>query len=165
MAGQKTNTLAIVALVLIVVFPPLGLLLAIVARSQIKNSNEGGGGLALAALILNGLLTLAAIFFVAILVPQMNKFQCRAKQSEGKISLKSLYVAEASFQAEANRYGTLEEVQYRSMSSQPRYKIEIVKKSDSGFTARATGIRDDVEGDIWEIDEKNQIRNIENACN
>lgn len=51
--GQKTNAMAIVALVCAFILPILGFILALVALSQIKKSQEGGKGVAVAALVIS----------------------------------------------------------------------------------------------------------------
>jgi hypothetical protein len=56
-AATKTNTLAIIAIIAAIIVPPLGIVLAILARGQIKTSGEGGAGLAKAALIVGIVLT------------------------------------------------------------------------------------------------------------
>lgn len=62
---QGTNGLAIAALVLAFVFAPVGLILGLVALSQIKKSGQGGRGLALAAAIVGGIFTV--IIAIAII--------------------------------------------------------------------------------------------------
>lgn len=47
-----TNSLAIAALILAFVFWPAGLILGFVAKSQIKQTGEGGDGLATAAIVI-----------------------------------------------------------------------------------------------------------------
>lgn len=64
---QTTNGTAIAALICAFLFPILGIILGHVARSQIKRTGEGGGGMATAALILGYIFTLVPltiIFFV-----------------------------------------------------------------------------------------------------
>jgi len=64
-APQRTNTLAIVSLVLAFVAPLIGLVLGFVALSQVKRNGEGGRGLALAAVIIGGVITL---FYVVLVI-------------------------------------------------------------------------------------------------
>ena len=52
-ASQKTNTLAIIALVSAFFCRPLGLILGFVSKNQIKKTGEGGNGLATAAIIVS----------------------------------------------------------------------------------------------------------------
>jgi hypothetical protein len=59
---RPTNTLAILALVMAFVFSPVGLVLGIVARRQIRETGEQGDGLALAGIIVGGLGTALAVF-------------------------------------------------------------------------------------------------------
>jgi hypothetical protein len=50
--NARTNSFAIVALVLGLILPPLAVPFGHVARSQIRRTGERGGGMALAGLIL-----------------------------------------------------------------------------------------------------------------
>lgn len=52
-SSQKTNTMAILALVFAFIFPVVGFILALVAMSKIKKTNEGGKGLAVAGLVIS----------------------------------------------------------------------------------------------------------------
>ena len=66
-----TNTLAILALVMAFVFSPVGLVLGVVARRQIRETHEQGDGLALAGIIVGGIGTALAVlgflfFFLAL---------------------------------------------------------------------------------------------------
>lgn len=66
--AQKTNTLAIVGFVLAFFLPFIGLILVIIALTQIKKTNQGGKGLAIAGLILSIIFLLfQIIILVAIL--------------------------------------------------------------------------------------------------
>ena len=62
--SARTNTLAIVALVSIFVFTPAALVLGIIARNQIKQTGEGGSGMALAAIICGAV---SVVFFVLVI--------------------------------------------------------------------------------------------------
>ena len=62
--GRPTNTMAILALVLAFVFAPAGLIPGIVARKQIRQTGEDGDGLALAGIIVGGIVT--ALFVLLI---------------------------------------------------------------------------------------------------
>ncbi len=68
---RPTNTLAILSLVMAFVFSPVGLVLGIVARRQIRQTGEQGEGLALAGIIIGGIGTALAVlgflFFVLAL--------------------------------------------------------------------------------------------------
>lgn len=61
---QKTNTLAIVALILGIVVPIGGIICGPIALGQIKRTGEGGRGLALAGLIIGVVLTLLGIIII-----------------------------------------------------------------------------------------------------
>lgn len=68
---QRTNGLAIAAFVLAFFFSLLGLILGYVARSQIRESGEGGAGLALAAIIIGwvsiGIVALVFLGYVVVI--------------------------------------------------------------------------------------------------
>ncbi|SNR62354.1 DUF4190 domain-containing protein [Blastococcus mobilis] len=63
---RPTNTMAILALVLAFVFAPAGLVLGIVARRQIRRTGEDGDGLALAGIIVGGIVTAIFVFFILL---------------------------------------------------------------------------------------------------
>jgi hypothetical protein len=64
-----TNGLAIGALVAAFVFAPAGIVLAIMAKSQIRRTGEDGDGLATAALIIS---ILAIVFYVIAFAAVLN---------------------------------------------------------------------------------------------
>src|SRR5215207_2076425 len=61
---RPTNTMAILALVMAFVFAPAGLILGIVARKQIRETGEDGDGLALAGIIVGGIVTAIFVLFI-----------------------------------------------------------------------------------------------------
>ncbi|MDK8173604.1 DUF4190 domain-containing protein [Curtobacterium citreum] len=67
-APPRTNTLAIIALVAAFVAPIVGFVLGFVAMSQTRKRGEGGRGLALAAVIVGGVITLLYVVLVIGLV-------------------------------------------------------------------------------------------------
>lgn len=92
------------------------------------------------------------------------RFECRAKQSEAKSNLKSLYVAQASYFAEHGRYGaSLEEVGFEPGGETIRYEYVLVSNGESGFVAEARGL-DEMTGDLWQIDEGGEPRALRNVC-
>jgi hypothetical protein len=62
--GRPTNTMAILALVLAFVFAPAGLIMGIIARRQIRRTGEDGHGLALAGIIVGGIVTAIYGYFI-----------------------------------------------------------------------------------------------------
>ena len=67
-ASAKTNTLAIVALVLAFVCSIAGLVTGIIANNQIKASGEQGAGLAKAAIILSSIFIVLGIVYAVVVV-------------------------------------------------------------------------------------------------
>lgn len=65
-ASQKTNTMAVVAIILAFLIPFVGLILGIVALSQIKKRNEGGKGLAIASIIISAFIMLMQLVVVVM---------------------------------------------------------------------------------------------------
>jgi hypothetical protein len=69
---RPTNTAAILAVVLAFVFAPAGLALGVIARRQIRATGEDGDGLALAGIIVGGIVTtLYALGIVLMIVGLM----------------------------------------------------------------------------------------------
>ena len=62
--GRPTNVMAILALVMVFVFAPAGVILGIVARRQIRRTGEDGDGLALAGIIAGGIFTAFFVLFI-----------------------------------------------------------------------------------------------------
>jgi hypothetical protein len=62
--GRPTNTTAVLALVMAFVFAPAGLVLGIVARRQIRRTGEEGEGLALAGIVVGGVVTTIFVLFI-----------------------------------------------------------------------------------------------------
>ncbi len=87
--------LATFSLVFSILCFPIGLLLGVLAMVKINKSNGalGGTGLAIAAIVIS---IVGAGCMAAIAIPNITKFQCRAKQSDAKANLKALYVAQES---------------------------------------------------------------------
>jgi hypothetical protein len=67
-APGKTNTMAILGLVFAFVFAPLGIVFSIMGRNQIRQTGEGGAGLAKAGLILGIVFTVLSVLWFIFLV-------------------------------------------------------------------------------------------------
>ena len=67
--SPPTNTMAIVALVLALTVAPGGLICGLLARKQIRETGEGGDGLALAGAIIGGVITgFYVLYFVIVII-------------------------------------------------------------------------------------------------
>jgi hypothetical protein len=62
--GQKTNVLAIVALILGIVVPIGGIICGPIALGQIKRTGEAGRGLAMAGLIIGIVFTILGVIII-----------------------------------------------------------------------------------------------------
>lgn len=67
-----TNTMAILALIFGIVIPPLGIIFAIIARNQIKETGESGQGLATAGLVVGIVLTVLIILWIIWVIVLIN---------------------------------------------------------------------------------------------
>ena len=65
---RSTNTMAILALVFAFLFAPAGLILGILARKEIRRTGEDGDGLALAGIIIGGIVTGIWLLLIVLLV-------------------------------------------------------------------------------------------------
>ena len=66
--GPPTNPMAIAALVCALTIAPVGLGLGIAARKQIRRTGEQGDGMALAAVIIGGIVTGIYVLLIVFLV-------------------------------------------------------------------------------------------------
>lgn len=62
----KTNTMAVIAIILAFFIPFVGLILGIVALSQIKKRNEGGKGLAIASIVISVFIMLMQLVVIGV---------------------------------------------------------------------------------------------------
>jgi hypothetical protein len=110
-----------------------------------------------------------AVGFIGLVVIVMRssglvKFQCRSMQSEAKGNLKSFFVAQEAFRAEYDRYGERAvEINFEP-KFQKRYRYALTDVTKNGFTVWAFGIADDVTGDVWRINENNELVNLRSTC-
>lgn len=69
--ARQTNAMAIVSLVLAFVFPPVAIVLGVIARRQVAERGEDGDGLALAGLIIGivktALWAVVLVFYVVLI--------------------------------------------------------------------------------------------------
>lgn len=102
----KTSTLAIVALVCTLMCWPLGLILGIVALVKINNSNGamGGKGLALASVVISGLMVPVMGILAAIAIPNFVRYQNRSKSMEARTNLAMLRSLQESKHADWEHY-------------------------------------------------------------
>lgn len=114
---SRTSALAIAAFVTsffscLCIPAPIAIVLAIIALVQMgKDPLLKGKGFAIAALIIP--VPMIILMSAAVAIPNFIKFQARAKQSECKANLRSIYTAERSFRAEYDRYSqNFEEIRF-----------------------------------------------------
>jgi type IV pilus assembly protein PilA len=95
----------------------------------------------------------------AIAIPNFLRFQAKAKQSEARELLSSVYTAEVSYYAEQNAYSSLTTVGFTPASSPKVYKgiMGGLTFTPSGFSCMATGQLDsDNVIDTWKVYESSR---------
>jgi prepilin-type N-terminal cleavage/methylation domain-containing protein len=108
----------------------------------------------------------------SIAIPNFVKFQCRAKQTEAKTSLKQVLVAEESYRGEHDSYvgGAAADLTIIGVILDPtqqanqRYVFDVQNATDSSYTAFANGVVGDVNGDLWSMDQNGALSNDINGC-
>jgi hypothetical protein len=117
---SKTNTMAVWGLVLAFFIPILGLILSIVAKSQIKKSGESGNGLATAGIIISSihmvvaLVSVIMIMVLAVTNVQSKKHNGIANSSTSSSSLSSTNTS--SYSADEKKAVTNAEAFLRTLS-------------------------------------------------
>lgn len=155
---------AIIALVLGVLLPPGGLVLALFALKEHGRTGSGRGkGLALAAVAVS-LAVMGLLVVGALAAPGFVRFPCRSMQAEAKANLKSALVALETHRAAHGAYASLEEVGFRPLGEVQRYRYELVEHGPDGFVVRASATSPELEGDIWEITQDNVLSHVSEGC-
>ena len=103
----------------------------------------------------------------AIMIPQIMGFATKAKQSEAKELLATIYTAEEAYFGEYNRYNSLSNVGF-TPSSSPKFYTNIMSNfsytGGSSFTGSCSANLDlDATLDIWEV--TNAARKPTNTSN
>ena len=93
----------------------------------------------------------------------LKAYACKSKQSEAKANLKGIAVGErAWFEDEKKGYSKdLKEI--GAVMDSKRYTIAVVDVKPAHFLVRATG-KDDMAGDVWEVDEGGTPRAVTDIC-
>jgi hypothetical protein len=116
-------------------------------------------------------ITAFVLFFLAVIASPIGPIplQCRSKQSEAKTELKALYVEMMAGHAEHDRFSRawvdLAARNGRDRRRPPRYWITLDVVDDDHFVASAVGKPgSNMTGDLWRIDERNELRSLINRC-
>jgi type IV pilus assembly protein PilA len=96
-------------------------------------------------------------------------FKCRARQSEAKTNLKSMYVAQEAFHQDHGRYArtTVElnvEGEWQSRGNNQRYRYLTESTDPDTFTGYAIANKAPMTGDFWSMTQDNYLTNEVNAC-
>lgn len=87
--STKTNTLAVVALILAIIAAPVGLVLGIIALSQVKKTKESGKGLAIASIVVSIIIMILAVIPFILWSLFFNSVNTSLKQNGVNIDTKS----------------------------------------------------------------------------
>lgn len=116
------------------------------------------------------LIASAVLSFVAMFAfPHPVRFHCRSKQSEAKTKLKATYVAMEAHRGEFDGYPRelprAEELNDPDGRLGGRYWVHLASVSDDAFVVLALGRPGtSVAGELWRIDERNQLSVEQNVC-
>jgi hypothetical protein len=101
----------------------------------------------------------------AVILPNVIAFHCRSEQSEAKVRLKSLAVAQLAFHEEHDRFSSsFRELGFDDERYRRRFMVFVAHADDEHFSAYALGKRDRVAGDVWRIDESLMLEHVEDTC-
>jgi len=110
----------------------------------------------------------------AIAIPNFLKFQCKAKQSEGKTALKATYTTELAYNGEFGSYLNLTQLtgfgglDNKTVSGAKYYQYTVVGGASFTATGQDTGVKINTSGvtDTWTVNDTSaQVQNMTNACN
>ncbi len=100
----------------------------------------------------------------AIAVPNFLRFQARAKQSEAKELLSTVFSAQEAWFAENQAYAGSTTIGYTVAGAPKYYAVPTVTTTGATFDANTSGnIDSDATIDVWEID--NTAREPDNSTN
>jgi hypothetical protein len=105
----------------------------------------------------------AAFYLKIVKVDDLTRYQCRSKQSEAKAMLKE---AQKRLGDEALKSGRVPKT-WPDLAWQPktkRYDFFILDAGTSHFTVEARAQTDEMNGDVWQIDEGSNLTNKVDGC-
>lgn len=139
-ANSKTNTMAIIAIICAILIPVVGLILGIIALSQIKKNKEGGKGLAIAAVIVSSVFILAYVLVVSLAWGVIFSVDKAAKDAGLNVNNKTGTVT-VNKDGNTASYGSNVSLPAGFPSSMPLYSgaklIAASKTNDSDYSATA----------------------------
>ena len=100
----------------------------------------------------------------AIAIPNFLTYQCKSRQSEAKANLGSIRVGEESYFAEHDTYSAVKSAIGFATKGTARYTYSLASPSSTAFTATASGVTGNVEGDEWTMTEEGDLTNTNNVC-
>ena len=99
----------------------------------------------------------------AIAIPNFMRYQAKAKQSEAKANLGSIYTSETTYRAENDTYADSVTKLDWAVAGTARYSYSITAATTTTFTAQATAnIDSDATVDTWTIDQDKALTNTIN---
>ncbi len=145
-----------------VVGAPLGLILAVFGIIQARKQGHRGQGFAFAALFLVVVLMPVAVYM--LLSGQGPMFNaCHALQDQGRGSLRTVHILQESYKSRSQRFGTLEEIGFRSAFGDNPYTIVLKHADANQYEAQAVG-NHQMEGDLMILREDGHIQIDKEHC-
>ncbi|HXW59945.1 MAG TPA: hypothetical protein VEK06_00255 [Myxococcota bacterium] len=110
-----------------------------------------------------------AAMLLGVVYFRYDSFACRSMQSEAKFSLQEIYAAQKLYHREHDRFASLEKLHIeegRVALPQKYYVLSDAEApSKDTFKVIARGVAKTlVEGEIWTIDQKNNLLNQNKVC-
>ncbi|MFQ5779381.1 MAG: type IV pilin protein [Nitrospiria bacterium] len=100
----------------------------------------------------------------AIAIPRFLNYRAKAQQTEAKIHLQQIYKGMHAYNASDNSAGytgaTLVDIGF-SIVGTPRYTYSLENLTATAFLGRAIGFRGGVDGDVWTIDQGQNLVDVD----
>lgn len=143
-SSTKTNTLAIIAIICAILFPPIGLVLGIVALSQIKKNKEGGKGLAIGSIVVSSILIIGYVLIWVFVLGSLAMFNQAAQNAGVNVNTKTGTVTtkDANGNTTTTQTGSNVSLPSGFPSSMPIYPgaklVSALKQNQSDYYVSAT---------------------------
>ena len=153
-SSAKTNVMAIVAIIFAFIVPIVGLILGIVALSQIKKNKEEGKGLAIASIVLSSVFIVVYLFVLIIFWGAIFAIDKAAKDAGVNVNTKSNTVT-VSKDGNTTQVGSNVSLPDGFPSSMPIYSgAKLVSASKTNGTEDCSAAFKSERLDMWEPEYK-----------